>query len=97
MAYQSTIKFLLGSWWFLGFVQFITDKFGDLTLQEIKSPEIVGSGTGRLPPSPVRVSLINEAQLRYRPSKLGKMDLDLTEDKANHTLVVPVATTYPIY
>jgi hypothetical protein len=32
MAYQSTIKFLPGSRWFLGSLQFITDKFGELTL-----------------------------------------------------------------
>jgi hypothetical protein len=32
MAYQSTTKFLPGSWWFLGSLQFITNKFEDLTL-----------------------------------------------------------------
>jgi hypothetical protein len=32
MVYQSTTKFLPGSRWFRGSLQFITDKFGDLTL-----------------------------------------------------------------
>jgi hypothetical protein len=32
MAYQSTSKFLTGSRWFLESLQFIIDKFGDLTL-----------------------------------------------------------------
>jgi hypothetical protein len=53
MAYQSTTKFLPGSRWFLGSLQFITNKFGDLTRQEPKSRRIIGSGTGRLPLAPV--------------------------------------------
>jgi hypothetical protein len=53
MVFQSTTKFLPGSRWFLGSLQFITDKFGDLTLQEPKSCGIVGPGTGHLPPDPV--------------------------------------------
>jgi hypothetical protein len=32
MAYQSTTKFLPSSRWFLGSLQFITNKFVDLTL-----------------------------------------------------------------
>jgi hypothetical protein len=32
MPFQSTTKFLLGSRWFLGSLQFITDKFRDLSL-----------------------------------------------------------------
>jgi hypothetical protein len=32
MAYQSTNKFLPDSRWFLGCPQFITNKFGDITL-----------------------------------------------------------------
>jgi hypothetical protein len=51
MAYQSTTKFLPGSRWFLISLQFITDKFGDLTLQEPESREVVGSGMGHLPPA----------------------------------------------
>jgi hypothetical protein len=35
-AYQSATKFLPGSRWCLGSLQFVTDKFGDLTLQEPK-------------------------------------------------------------
>jgi hypothetical protein len=73
------------SMWFLGSLQFITDKFGDLTLQEPESHV-----------APVQVGLVNEAQLRHRLSKLGKTDIDPTEDKANHTLAVPAATTDPI-
>jgi hypothetical protein len=43
------------------------------------------------------VGLINEAQLRHGPSKLGKIDLDPTEVKADHTLAIPTTTTDPIY
>jgi hypothetical protein len=32
MTYQSTTKFLHGSKWFMGSLQFITDMFRDLTL-----------------------------------------------------------------
>jgi hypothetical protein len=34
MMYQFTTKFLPSSRWFLGSLQFITDKYGDLTLQD---------------------------------------------------------------
>jgi hypothetical protein len=68
IAYQSTTKFLPGSRWFLGSLQFITDKFGYLTLHEPESCEVIGSGTDHLHPAPVRVNLINEAQLRHGPS-----------------------------
>jgi hypothetical protein len=66
-------------------------------LMVAESCEVIGSGTGRLPPALIRVSFINEAQLEHGPSKLGKMDLDPTEDKADHTLAVLVATIDPIY
>jgi hypothetical protein len=93
MAYQSTTKFLPGSRWFLESLQFVTDKFGDLTLQEPESREIIESGTDRLPPDPVWVRLINEAQLRHGLSELGKMDSDPKGDKANHILVVLTVAT----
>jgi hypothetical protein len=47
--------------------------------------EVIGSGTDCLPPVPVRVGLVNEAQLRLGP--LGEMNTDPVEDKADHTLV----------
>jgi hypothetical protein len=53
MTYQSTNKFLPGSRWFLGSLWFITNKFGDLTLQELESHKIIGSGTGHLAPAPI--------------------------------------------
>jgi hypothetical protein len=34
MAFQSTTKFLPGSRWFLSSLEFLTDKFGNLILQE---------------------------------------------------------------
>jgi hypothetical protein len=97
MADQSTTKFLIGSRWFLGSLQFITNKFRDLTLQEPKSCRIVGLGTDHLPPALVRVSLVNKAQLRHRLSELGTTGLDPTGDKVEHTLAVPIATIDPIY
>jgi hypothetical protein len=65
MVFPSTAKFLLCSRWVLGSLLFIVDKFGDLILQEPESREVIGSGTDRLPSTPVRVGLINEAQLRH--------------------------------
>jgi hypothetical protein len=97
MAYQSTIKFLPSSRWFLGSLQFITDKFGDLTLQEPESHGIIKSGTFHLPLALVQVSLINESQLRHGLSGLGKTDSGPVGDKADHTLAVLAATTDRIY
>jgi hypothetical protein len=97
MAFQSTTKFILGSRWFLGSLLFITDKFGDLNLQEPESHKVIGSGTDRLPPAPVRFSVINEAQLRHGLSELGKTDLDSAREKADHTLVVSTTTIDPIH
>jgi hypothetical protein len=50
MVSQSANKFLPDSRWFLGSLEFITDKFGDISLQEPESHEVTGLGTGRLPP-----------------------------------------------
>jgi hypothetical protein len=97
MTYQSTTKFLPGSRGFLRSLQFITDKFGDLTLQEPESRGIVGSSSGRLPPAPIRVGLVNEVQLGHGPSDLRKRDSDPARDKADHTLPVPTVTTDSIY
>jgi hypothetical protein len=84
-AFQSTTKFLPGSMWFLGSLEFLTDQFGNLSVQEPELSEVIGSGTGCLPPTPVRVSLVNEAQLRLGP--LGETDTNPVEDKADHTMV----------
>jgi hypothetical protein len=53
MVFQSTTMFLPGSWWFLGSLEFLTDKFGDLSLGELESSEFARSSTDRLPPAPV--------------------------------------------
>jgi hypothetical protein len=65
MAFQSTDKFLLGLRWVLGSLLFLADKFGDLSLQELESWEIAKSSTGRQPPAPIRVGLINKIQLGH--------------------------------
>jgi hypothetical protein len=49
MAFQSTTKFLPGSRWFLGSLEFLTDKFENLSLQEQELSKVTGSGTGHLP------------------------------------------------
>jgi hypothetical protein len=49
MAYRSTSKFLPGLRLVFGSLLFITDKFGDLSLQEPESLEVAGLGTGCLP------------------------------------------------
>jgi hypothetical protein len=96
MANQSTTKFLPDLEWFLGSLQYITNKFGDLTLQEPESCGIIRSGTDRLPPAPVRVGLINKAQLGHELSELGKMGSDPEGDKVNHILAASAAPRDPI-
>jgi hypothetical protein len=97
MVFQSGNKFLPGSRWFLGSLEFITNKFGDLSLQEPESHEVARSCTSRLPLDPVQVDLVSEAQLRHELNALGETDSDPTRDKANHTLATLTATTDPIY
>jgi hypothetical protein len=53
MAFQYTTMLLPGSRWFLGSLEFLNDKFGNLSLQEPELSKIVGSGIGRLPLAPV--------------------------------------------
>jgi hypothetical protein len=53
--------------------------------------------TGRLPPAPVRVGLVNEAQLRHGLNELGKTGSDPAGDKTDHTLAVLATITDPIY
>jgi hypothetical protein len=72
MSFQSITKFLPGSKLFLGSLEYLTDKFGNLSLQEPESSKVIRSVTGCLPPAPARVGLINEAQLKLGP--LGEMD-----------------------
>jgi hypothetical protein len=71
MVFQSTTKFLPSSRWFSGSLEFITDKFGDINLQEPESSEVIRSGTSGLPLTHVRVGLINEAQLGHELNALG--------------------------
>jgi hypothetical protein len=97
MVFQSANKFLPGSRCFLGSLEFITDKFGDLSLQEPESSEVTRSGNGHCPLDPVRVYLVNKSQLRHGLNVLGDMDSDPARDKFDHTLAVSVATTDPIY
>jgi hypothetical protein len=42
MAFESTTKFLPGSWWVLRSLLFVADKFVDQSLQEPESPKIKG-------------------------------------------------------
>jgi hypothetical protein len=95
MAFQSTTKFLPGSMWFLGSLEFLTAKFGNLSLQEPELSKVTGSGSGYLPPAPDWVSLVNEAQ--HGLGSLGKIDRDPVEDRADHTLAAQAAATDPIY
>jgi hypothetical protein len=53
MAFQFRNKFIPGSRWVLGSLLFVANKFGDLSLQEPESREVIGSGIDRLPPAPV--------------------------------------------
>jgi hypothetical protein len=73
----------------------LTDKFGNLSLQEPELSNVMRSGTGHLPPAPVRVNLINEAQIGL--GSLGEMDTDPVEDIADQTLAAQAAATNLIY
>jgi hypothetical protein len=95
MPFISTTKFLPGSRRFLGSLEFLTDKFGNLSLQEPELSNVMRSGTGHLPLAPVRVSLINEAQIGL--GSLGEMDTDPVEDIADQTLAAQAAATNLIY
>jgi hypothetical protein len=97
MAFQSTTKFLPGSRWFLGSLEFLTDTFGDLSLQEPELSEVTRSGTSCLPPTSVRFGLVNEAQLEHRLGSLGDMDTDPIADKGEHNLAILIAAADPIY
>jgi hypothetical protein len=95
MVFQSITKFLLGSRWFLGSLEFLTDRFGNLNLKEPELSEVIRSGTSRFPPTLDRVGLINEAQLRL--GSLGETDTNLAEDKADHALAAQAAVLDLIY
>jgi hypothetical protein len=97
MTFQSTTMFFSWLKLVLGSLQFVSDKFGDLSLQEPKASEVIGSSTSHLPPALVRVGQVNESQHVHRFRELGKMDLDSTGDKADHTPTVHVAATDPIF
>jgi hypothetical protein len=97
MAFQSVPKFLPGSRWFLGSLEFITDMFEDLSLQELESSKVTRSGTSYLPLDLVRVDLISETQLEHGLNALGETDPDPTQEKADHSLAISVATTDWIY
>jgi hypothetical protein len=96
MAFESKTKFLPGSRWFLGSIE-LTVKFRNLSLQEPELSNVTGSGTGCLPPAPVRVNLINEAQLEHGLSSLGETDTDPAGDRADHTMAAQAAATNLIY
>jgi hypothetical protein len=95
-TFQSTTKFLPGSRWFLGSLEFLTDKIGNLSLQKLELGKVTGLGTDCFPPSPVWVILVNEAQLRHGLGSLGEADTNPTKDKANHPLAILTAATDPI-
>jgi hypothetical protein len=84
MVFQSSSKFLPGSSWILGSLLFIVDKFGDLSMHESESREVIGSGTDHIPPTLARVSLVTEAQLRHGSNTSGEAESDPSRDKANH-------------
>jgi hypothetical protein len=96
MAFQSTTNFLPSSRWFMGSLEFLTNKFGNESLQESESSDFIVSCTDCLRPAPVRVGLINEAHLKHRLDLLGGIEIDSIGDKADHALAVPAAAIDPI-
>jgi hypothetical protein len=95
MMFQSTTKFLPGSRWFQGSLEFLNKKFGNLSPQEPELSEVTGSGTSHLPPPPIRVGLVIEAQLGH--GSLGEADTISVEVSVDHTLAVQAAAIDPIY
>jgi hypothetical protein len=95
MVFQSMVKLPLSSRWFLGSPEFLTDKFGNLSLYESEFSEVAGSGIDHLPPALDRVGLINEAQLRL--GSFGEMDTNPMKDKADHTLAAQAVVIDSIY
>jgi hypothetical protein len=59
--------------------------------------EVVKSGTDRFSPAPVRVSLVNEAQLGHASNESEEAESDPLGDKANHHRIGCLPTTDPIY
>jgi hypothetical protein len=55
---------------FLGSPEFLTDKFGNLSLLELKLSKVAGSGTDHLPPALVRVGIVNKVQLKHELGSL---------------------------
>jgi hypothetical protein len=93
MVFQSTTKFLPDSRWFLGSLEFLTDKFGNLSLQELELNKVTGSGTDRLPLDLFQVSLVNKTQPRHELGSLEKKDTYPAKVKADHTLADQIAAT----
>jgi hypothetical protein len=96
MMFPSSNKFLPDLRWVLGSLLFITDKFRDLSLQELESPKVTGSGTNRISLIPAQVSLIIKAQLEHGSTESGEVEWDPLRDKAYHHAICQ-ATTNPIY
>jgi hypothetical protein len=97
MAFQSTSKFFSGSRLVFGSILFIADKMGDLSLQELESLEIVGSGIDHFPPPPARVYLTCEAQLGNGSSISGESELDPSGGNADHHEMCCPDAADPIY
>jgi hypothetical protein len=97
MVFQSTSKFLPDSRLVFRSLLFITDKMGDLSLQEPMSLEITELGTNRVHPIPTRDGLTCEAQLGHRSFLSGESEPDPLGDNADHHMICCPATTNPIY
>jgi hypothetical protein len=87
MVFQYTTKFIPCSRWFLGSLEFLTDQFGNLSLQKPELSEVIESGTDRLLLAPVRIGRVIKAQLRLGSS--GKTDTDPVEDRNKSHLGCP--------
>jgi hypothetical protein len=84
LVFKLASKFLRGLRLVFGSLLFITDKMGNLSLQEPESREIVRSNIDRLPPTLVRVSLACEAWPRHRSTRLLECESDPSGDNINH-------------
>jgi hypothetical protein len=97
MAFKSATEFLIGSRFIFGFLLFIADKMGDLSLQEPEPQKIIGSGNDWFPPTPIQVSLACKARPGHGSNKLRESESDLSGDSASHHEICCTITADLIY
>jgi hypothetical protein len=95
MAFESATKFSPGSKMVFGSLLSVTDKMGDLSLQEPKPWAITRSGADQFQLTPIQVGLAWDARPGHKFGNLGESKSDLSRDSANHREIYCLATIDP--